>query len=217
MQKKICCIRSVEEARIAIEAGADAIGFVGIHPPSPRTIDDELIAEITHEVPHSVATVLLTTATTAEAISRQLRRTAATSVQLSAQLEVEELSQLASMEPNVRRIKVVHVEGPEAIQAIEKYSDTVDVFLLDSGSPNATVPEYGGTGRQHDWMISAEFVKISPLPVFLAGGLNSQNVANAIRQVRPAGVDLCSGVRTGDKLDAGKLTAFMNAIKTAEV
>lgn len=216
MEVKVCCIRSLDEARTAIKAGADAIGFVGIHPPTPRTIADELIHSITQEVSRSIATVLLTASTRAEVISNQLQRTITSSVQLSAKLETEELRKLAETEPEVTRIKVVHVEGSEALKAIDQYADAVDIFLLDSGSPNAASPVYGGTGQQHDWRVSAEFVKASPLPVFLAGGLTPQNVTKAIDQVRPAGVDLCSGLRTGDRLDYSKLAAFMNAIQTVD-
>jgi phosphoribosylanthranilate isomerase len=68
----------------------------------------------------------------------------------------------------------------------------------------------------HDWEISAEFVRRSPLPVFLAGGLNPDNVATAIRSVRPYGIDLCSGVRTNGALDADKLRRFMTAVRKAE-
>ena len=78
------------------------------------------------------------------------------------------------------------------------------------------MPELGGTGRCHDWEISAAFVKESPLPVFLAGGLSPHNVKDAILQVRPFGLDLCSGVRTNGHLDADKLDAFMLAVRSAD-
>ena len=74
--------------------------------------------------------------------------------------------------------------------------------------------ELGGTGRTHDWDVSAALVRaVAPCPVFLAGGLRADNVADAVRTVRPAGVDLCSGVRTGGWLDAGKLAAFVSALR----
>ena len=76
--------------------------------------------------------------------------------------------------------------------------------------------ELGGTGRVHDWALSRRIVAEAPCPVFLAGGLNAGNVADAIRQVRPYGVDLCNGVRTEDALDPAKLGAFMGAVAAAD-
>ncbi|MCX7324589.1 MAG: hypothetical protein NTZ14_09190 [Hyphomicrobiales bacterium] len=93
------------------------------------------------------------------------------------------------------------------------YAPHNHAFLLDSGRPAAPMPELGGTGRVHDWRVSAAFVTGSPLPVLLAGGLHAGNVADAIRQVRPYGVDLCSGVRSPVDLDAGKLGRFMAAVQ----
>ncbi len=89
-------------------------------------------------------------------------------------------------------------------------------FLLDSGRPNADMPELGGTGRTHDWALSRKIVEASSKPVFLAGGLNAENVGEAIAKVRPYGVDICSGVRTGGHLDPEKLERFMTAIRHAD-
>jgi len=91
----------------------------------------------------------------------------------------------------------------------------VDALLLDSGNPSLRVKELGGTGRTHDWTLSARIVAQSRVPVFLAGGLNSENVLEAIRQVRPFGVDVCSGVRTADELDEDKLERFMSQVRAA--
>lgn len=121
------------------------------------------------------------------------------------------------LEPHVRRVQVIHVEGSEAINLIPAYAPHIHAFLLDSGRPNAAIAELGGTGRAHDWAVSAAFVKASERPVFLAGGLSAANVADAIRQVRPYGLDLCSGVRTNGQLDLQKLTAFMLAVEQADI
>lgn len=166
-------------------------------------------------VPPPVATFLLTTETTADAISAHLRRTHAMTVQVLPHLDPHESAKLATIEPHVRRVQVIHVEGPAALDLIPVYAPHVHAFLLDSGRPNAATPEYGGTGRRHDWAVSAEFVRQSPRPVFLAGGLSPENAGNAIRLVRPFGLDLCSGVRTEGRLDPGKLTAFMSAVRSA--
>jgi phosphoribosylanthranilate isomerase len=123
---------------------------------------------------------------------------------------------LADIESHVRRVLVVHVESRAALDMIPIYSPYVHAFLLDSGRPHMALPELGGTGRPHDWAISAEFVKASRLPVFLAGGLTPANVGVAIRQVKPFGVDLSSGVRTAGKLDLSKLAAFASSVRKAD-
>jgi len=213
---KICCIASVEEARLAIQAGADAIGLVGATPSGPRTIADARIAEITAAVPPPVATFLLTSERTADAISAHVRRTHPTTVQILFPIDPAESARFAALEPHVRRVQVIHVEGPAALDLIPAYTPYVHAFLLDSGKPNAATPEFGGTGRRHDWTVSAQFVRASPLPVFLAGGISAANAAAAIRQVRPFGLDLCSGVRTEGRLDPDKLAAFMSAVQRAD-
>jgi phosphoribosylanthranilate isomerase len=88
----------------------------------------------------------------------------------------------------------------------------VDAFLLDSGNPKLAVKELGGTGRVHDWHVSRRVVEAVDRPVFLAGGLAPENAAEAVRRVRPFGLDLCSGVRRKGRLDAGRLAAFFAAI-----
>ena len=114
--------------------------------------------------------------------------------------------------PALKRVQVIHVEDNGALDLIRVYEPHVHAFLLDSGRPNASTVELGGTGRVHDWRISAEFVRRSVKPVFLAGGLKPGNVADAVRQVSPFGVDLCSGVRTEGKLDEGLLSQFTKAL-----
>lgn len=212
----MCCIASIEEARIAIRAGADALGLVGAMPSGPGPIDDGLIAEIAAATPPPISTFLLTSETTAETISSHVRRTAPTTVQIVSHIDPAEAERLAELSPQTRRVQVIHVEGPEALDMIDAYAPHVHAFLLDSGRPNAATPELGGTGRRHDWEISAAFVRASPLPVLLAGGLSAANVADAVRSVRPFGLDLCSGVRTGGRLDEGKLRDFMLAVQQAD-
>lgn len=201
---------------MAVAAGADALGLVARMPSGPGPIPDAVIAEVTAAVPPPVGTFLLTSETSADAISAHIRATRPTTVQVVSHIAPAESARLAALEPHVRRVQVIHVEGPEALDLIAAYAPHVHAFLLDSGRPNAAIAELGGTGRQHDWAISARFVKASPLPVFLAGGLSAQNVADAIRQVRPYGLDLCSSVRTDGKLDPDKLNAFMRAARLAE-
>jgi phosphoribosylanthranilate isomerase len=209
---KICCMASLEEARLAIRAGADAVGLVG-PMPSGGSIDDATIAAIAASVPPPIATFLLTSEVTAAGIAQHVLRTRPSAVQIVSQIDKSEAVGLADALPGTRRVQVIHVEDERALRLIDDYAPYVHAFLLDSGRPSLAVPEFGGTGRVHDWQISAEFVRRSPHPVFLAGGLTPANVGEAIRLVRPFGVDLCSGVRTDRRLDPTKLTAFVQAVR----
>jgi phosphoribosylanthranilate isomerase len=213
---KICCIASVEEAELAIAFGADALGLVGRMPSGPGPISDQKIAEIAGVIPPPVSSFLLTSERSAESISAHVRATRPSAVQIVSHIDPAESARLAILEPHLKRVQVIHIEGPEALDLIPVYEPYVHAFLLDSGRPGAAVPELGGTGRTHEWSISAAFVKASSRPVFLAGGLNGANVGNAIRQVRPFGIDLCSGVRTNGQLDSEKLSSFVTAVRRAD-
>jgi len=213
---KICGIASNDEAHLAVNAGADALGLNCVGLSSPRHIGDAAAAAIIALTSPPVATFLLTVERAADAISAHVRRTHPTVVQILWGIEPAEAARLAAIEPHVRRVQVIHVESRAVLEMIPLYSPHVHAFLLDSGRPSAAMPELGGTGRPHDWAISAEFVETSPLPVFLAGGLTSVNVGAAIRQVRPFGLDLSSGVRTAGQLDPGKLAAFVSAVREAD-
>ena len=171
---KVCCIASRAEAEIAIRAGADALGLVGAMPSGPGPISDDLITEIAAAVPPPVSTFLLTSETSADAVAAHVRRTAPTTVQIVSHIEPAQAVRLASLIPSTRRVQVVHVESPESLDLLPAYAPHVHAFLLDSGRPGAAVPELGGTGRAHDWEISAAFVRASPVPVFLAGGLTAK-------------------------------------------
>lgn len=213
---KICCMASSEEAQYAIQAGADTVGFVCAIPTSPRTIDIGDVAAITSLISRPVSTFLLTSECTAEGIAQQVLVAGVSSVQILSRLSSVEYEKLPKLLPETQFVQVVHVEGDSALELIHQYAPYVHTFLLDSGRPNLPVPEYGGTGRTHDWAVSAEFVKRSPHPVFLAGGLSAVNVGEAIKGVRPFGVDVCSGVRTDNRLDFSKLKLFMEAVRKAD-
>jgi len=185
-------------------------------PSGPGVIDDDAIQAIAAAAPPPVATFLLTSQRSAEGIAAHVAATGPSTVQIVTQINPVESARLSRLIPNVRRVQVIHIEGPEAIELIDVYTPYVHAFLIDSGRPSLPVPELGGTGRVHDWAVSAEFVRRSTLPVFLAGGLTPENVAQAIRDVRPYGLDLCSGVRIDGKLDPAKLQKFFEAVRNAD-
>ena len=209
---KICCISSVEEASLAVLSGADAIGLVGEMPSGPGVIDDQLISKIAASVPPAIGTFLLTQRTLANDIADHIEYCGTNTVQVVNHIDPGEWPKLIERLPAAtRRVQVVHVEGGEALDLIDQYAPFVHSFLLDSGRPSSKVPELGGTGRVHDWEVSAQFVELSPKPVFLAGGINESNVQQAISQVKPYGLDVCSSVRTEGKLSREKLTRFMQS------
>ncbi|MGI9508331.1 MAG: phosphoribosylanthranilate isomerase, partial [Geminicoccaceae bacterium] len=187
---KCCCIGSPEEAALAVDLGADALGLVGAMPSGPGVIDDQLISEIVDEVPPPIASFLLTSETKPDAIVHHARRCRADTLQLVDQVEPDAFPIIRAALPSRRLVQVIHVEGPETIDAAVRCAALVDAVLLDSGRPSAAVKELGGTGRTHDWEISRAIVEACPRPVFLAGGLTSGNVGEAIARVAPFGVDL---------------------------
>jgi phosphoribosylanthranilate isomerase len=203
---------SVDEANMAIAGGADAIGLVSAMPSGPGPIGEDLICQIASYVPRSVGTFLLTSLTSADAIIDQHGRCLTSAIQLVDRLEDGAHQQIRQALPGVRLIQVIHVTGPESLDEAREMEPFVDAILLDSGNPKLAVKELGGTGRVHDWSVSARIVEAVDLPVFLAGGLRSDNVRSAIEHVRPYGVDVCSGVRTEGQLDRDKLHSFMRAV-----
>jgi phosphoribosylanthranilate isomerase len=213
---KICCIRSWAEADLAIARGADALGFVAAMPSGAGPIADDLIAEIVERVPPPLATFLLTREIDAYAIVAHARRTHPSTIQLVDEQAVTAHDAIRLALPGIRIVQVIHIEDEGAVERAVTASATADALLLDSGRPSLAVPELGGTGRVHDWTISRRIVDAVAVPVFLAGGLDPDNVADAIEQVRPFGLDLCSGIRTEGALDAALLARFVAAVARAD-
>ncbi len=215
LRVKVCCIGSIDEAEIALEAGADALGLVSAMPSGPGVISDADIATIRRWIGSRAASVLLTSRQTADAIDEQLRDSAPDVLQLVDALSDQELSAVRMRHPEMVVMPVVHVLGHASIAEAVHVAANADAILLDSGNPAASVKELGGTGRVHDWQVSRAIRDAISVPLFLAGGLRSDNVAAAASVVRPFGVDVCSGVRRGGRLDPGMLTAFIAEARSA--
>jgi phosphoribosylanthranilate isomerase len=210
---KVCCIRSVDEARTAIGLGASALGLVSAMPSGPGVIDEDTIARIAAAVPPGVATFLLTSKTSVEAIVAQQRRCGTSTIQVCDRLRDGRLADLKKALPGIGIVQVVHVAAGAALPQAVAAAEQADAILLDSGRPDAAVKVLGGTGRVHDWTISARIREaIAPTPLYLAGGLRPDNVAEAIATVRPFGLDVCSGVRKDDRLDEAVLDDFVSAM-----
>ena len=212
---KVCCITSAEEANLALNAGADAVGFVSAMPSGPGVIDEATIRSIVELLPSGVESVLLTSRRELLGILEQAYRCRTTAIQLCDTLVDTTHVELRDALPGNRLIQVVHVTGEDALEAAKTAAPGVDALLLDTGSKDGPVKELGGTGRVHDWSISAKIREAVQTPIYLAGGLHAGNVAEAIRTVRPYGVDLCTGARTDGQLDAVKLKAFVQACREA--
>jgi phosphoribosylanthranilate isomerase len=212
---KVCCIASVAEARLAVAQGASALGLVSAMPSGPGVIPDDRIAEIARTVPPSVASFLLTSRQDAVGIIEQQRRLRATTLQLVDRLTVGTHRDLRAALPGIGLVQVIHVTGPESVDEALTVAPEVDALLLDSGNLSLPVKEMGGTGRRHDWRLSREIRERCGVPLFLAGGLKPENVAEAMAEVAPFGLDLCSGVRTNGRLDEGKLLRFFAAVAAA--
>ncbi len=210
---KICCIQNYEEARLAEELGADYLGFVSAMPSGPGPIPEDDIKRLIASVEDAAKTVLLTSLTEVSEIISQQRRIGAGVLQLCAHLSSQQMTELREELPEVKLMPVVHVNGPDAVEIAKEYASHSDMLLLDSGSPDSEVPVLGGTGLTHDWSVSAQIVREVNVPVFLAGGLNAENVQQAIREVNPAGVDICSGVRCEGVLSRARLLNYVTAIR----
>lgn len=207
---KICCISSIEEAKTAIENGASAVGLVARMPSGPGPISDELIKQIAASVPPPVATFLLTSETSVEMIIKHHFRTNTNTIQIVDALTTGTYSELKNALPAVKIVQVIHVIDEKSVAEAIEISGKVDALLLDSGNPNLKIKVLGGTGKVHNWQLSRQIRDNSKCPVFLAGGLNAENVRMAIDAVQPFGIDLCNGVRTDGLLDVIKLRKFMS-------
>src|SRR5688572_15603629 len=211
---KICCIASVAEAWMAIEHGASAVGLVSEMPSGPGPIAEELIAEIAATIPPGVSSFLLTCRQNVASIVDQQRRLRVNTLQLCDRLPAGAHRELREALPGVALVQVVHVTGPEAIDEAVAVAPYVDAVLLDSGNQSLAIKELGGTGRTHDWSLSWKIREAIDVPLYLAGGLKPHNVAAAIEEVQPFGVDVCSGLRPDGALDRHKLAEFFTQIRT---
>ena len=205
---KICCIGSVEEAWTAIRYGASALGLVSEMPSGPGVISEDLIARIAAAIPPSISSFLLTSKQDSRSIIAQHRRCGTSTIQIVDRLLSGTYQDLREAMPGIKLVQVIHVMGEESVEESLAVAPYVDAILLDSGNPSLAVKELGGTGRAHDWRISRKIRDSIGKPLFLAGGLKADNVAEAVEAVRPFGIDVCSGVRSDGKLDEKKLGAL---------
>ena len=200
---------------MAIDAGANAIGLVSAMPSGPGPIREDLIAEIAAIVPPGVSSFLLTCLQDAASIIDQQRRLGVNTIQICDRLTSGSYQQIREALPGISLVQVIHVTGPESVDEAIAVAPDVNAILLDSGNQSLAIKELGGTGRTHDWSLSRKIREAIEVPLFLAGGLNPGNVAAAIREVQPFGIDVCSGLRTDGALDPEKLVAFFESSRSS--
>ncbi|MGA7818229.1 MAG: phosphoribosylanthranilate isomerase [Candidatus Sulfotelmatobacter sp.] len=205
---KICCISNADEARMAIDHGAAALGLVSAMPSGPGVISEEQIAEIAATVPPPIATFLLTALQDVESVIAQQRRCRTNTLQLVDRLIQGSYEDLRRELPGISIVQVIHVTGEESIEEAVAVAAHVDAILLDSGNPKLAIKELGGTGRKHNWNLSRQIRERIEIPLFLAGGVRAENVREAVQEVGPFGIDICTGVRREGKLDAEELRAL---------
>ncbi|MDZ7629315.1 MAG: phosphoribosylanthranilate isomerase [Parvularculaceae bacterium] len=217
---KICCMQSEAEIDMAAAAGAFAVGIVGPMPNGAGFLDDATAARLArYGVKHhgdKLWVTLLTKRTRGDDIAAHVAAIGANAVQLVDRPEDGAYGFLRARFPALKILQVVHVEDGRAVDDAREAAPFVDAVLLDSGKPSAATPTFGGTGDRHDWSISRRIVESLDKPVFLAGGLNPSNAAEALSAVRPFGLDICSGLRDrgrGDALIPERLAAFAAALK----
>lgn len=219
MRVKVCGIRNENELETAIRAGADAVGFlVGQRYASESFILPETAARLASLIPPFITPVLVTHLTEPEEIIELIDMTMITTIQLHGGSTPEQLPLLKEYLGNTGRLIVAQHIGDlpdEKVPDVSAFNEYADAFLLDSQDLQAK--KVGGTGKTHNWLISAEFVNKTEKPVILAGGLNPENVADAIRTVHPFAVDANTALRPFGELDLKICEAFVQNARNAVV
>jgi phosphoribosylanthranilate isomerase len=199
---KICGITNLADAQASAEAGADALGFV-FYEKSPRFISMKTAAEISRALPSFIIRVGVFVNPTKELVLKAIAECGLSLLQFHGDEPPEFCAQFGLM-----NIKAFRIRNAESLKELSKYK--TDAWLLDAYSSD----NLGGTGGVFNWDLAVEAQKLKR-PIFLAGGLTPQNVAEAVRKVRPFGVDVSSGVESSPgKKDHTKVRAFIDAAKT---
>lgn len=198
---------------MAFSYGADAIGLVSEVSSFTGVLSENQIREITQIIPPSIDGFVLTRLTDSWDLIDLIRNVKNRTIQLVDKLGIGNYLEIRSSIPCVKIVQVINVRGEESIEEAMKVDPFVDAILLDSGIPDKDISESQGTGYIHDWSICRQIVELVETPVFLSGGLNTDNIVEAIQTVKPFGVDVCMGVRTDDKLDPDKLHDFISKVK----
>ncbi len=207
---KICGITRKEDLAVAVDAGADAVGFLVGVPASPRNLTLEKAKKLIDLVPVFVDRVVVTAPETVEDIVKICETLKPSVIQIHGKKSFV-ASQVRAKVNNTRLVKTVYVKPDileeENVNELKQF----DAVLLDSFTKN----HYGGTGKTHDWTVSKQIKQaVAPVPVILAGGLKPENVKEAILAVEPYAVDVASGVEASPAIkDHNKVRVFVENAK----
>jgi len=206
---KVCGIKSAEEALGAIDAGANTIGMlIGVPEYVEDKITSDLAKEIVNILPGNIRTVMVTHLLEIPKIIEIAKFTDVSVIQIHNDLSTDGMRQLKKNLPELELMKAINVMDNTSIETAKEYEPYSDMILLDS----RTNEKIGGTGKTHDWVISERIVNEINIPVILAGGLNSDNIENAIKKVKPAGIDANSGLENNNgSKDFEKIKIFAQA------
>ena len=214
---QVAGIRSVQEAQLLVEEGVTHLGYPLVLDHHPEDLSRGEVRRVIEQVGHAASHVVITYLTEPADIVDLVRGVGATVCQLHAPISVESLRRLKEDAPEIEIIKsvVFHRDAPEpTIERALECSPWVDHFITDTFDPATGAS--GATGKTHDWSLSRALVLRSPRPVILAGGLTPVNVAEAIRAVAPAGVDVHTGVENADgNKERAQVRAFVHAARDA--
>jgi phosphoribosylanthranilate isomerase len=213
---KICGVKTKDDLDAAVEAGADAVGFlVGQIHASSDFILPGTATRLAELLPPYISPVIVTHFVESEPILEILRKTQIFNVQIHGKCSLETLIVIRENIPSTGKIIFAgHFINGELTPDCEPYMPYINAVLLDSCDRSSG--RIGGTGKTHDWTKSAEYVRKNKIPVILAGGLNPENVAAAVKQVRPFGVDANSGLKNKDGNCSRELcSAFVKSAKIA--
>ncbi|MBK5190173.1 MAG: phosphoribosylanthranilate isomerase [Methanosarcinales archaeon] len=207
---KICGITNKEDAHLVVDSGADMLGMiVDVPVETPRKISIDEAEEISKEIGDAIDIVVVLCPGSVEEVETVVRKIEPFGVQLHGFESEEFLKSVREALPDLKLIKTVHVDERGTIHGVMPEEDYVDFILLDTFSA-----KIGGTGKKHSWAKSRAIVKHSAIPVILSGGLTPDNVAEAIKEVRPYGVDIASGVESsGGRKSKEKVFKFVRNAK----
>jgi phosphoribosylanthranilate isomerase len=209
-QVKICGITNSEDALKASILGADYLGFLVEISFSIDAIRRDKAKEIIRKLPLEVQSVFVTYLQNAGEIVEIAEEISPAVIQLHNDIELKEIGKIRKALPKIKITKSISVVDESSIEEAKKYSEYVDFILLDTKSG----AKRGGTGKTHDWSISRKIVDSINNPVFLAGGLNPENVQEAIKKVKPYAVDTNNGVKLSPgKKDYAKMRLFIERAK----
>ena len=212
MRVKFCGTASLADMRCAVDAGCDAVGFImGVTYRSADVVTPAEAAGMIRDLPPFIEPVAVTHLQGTEDLIRLVRDSHCTTLQIQDTVKPAELDIIRDALPYLKIVKAVHVMDESAITAAKRYEPHADALILDT----RTEEKIGGTGIPHDWKISARIVAGSAIPVILAGGLTPENVAEAIRKVRPYGVDVHTGIKKGGIRNPERTLAFAHEARNA--